>query len=122
MPPVRRKHEKKHRTVRESSAWEGEPERPRTTTRGRPRNAEPPRPDGFSEGTCRNVVGRYGWRRVRALIRAWEAGKQTDAQLGAKFGISGSVMRRWRRAFGIRSKTWTPIPEVSSLLPGDAAE
>jgi len=89
--------------------------RPRTNTYGRPRNAEPPRHDGFSEGTCRNVIGRYGARRVRYLIKAWAAGEKTDAELGANFGISGSVMRRWRRAFGIRRTVWTMRPEINAL-------
>jgi len=82
----------------------------------------PPRDDGFSEGTVRNVIARYGTRRIAALIQAWKVGEKTDGQLARKFGVSRVVMRGWREAFGIRLEVWTPLDEISALGVHDPAE
>ena len=118
MPVVRRGDGRRRRRVEHESAVDGPVEPPRSNSYGRPRNAAPPRDDGFSEGTIRNVIARYGERRVKWLIRQWEEGGRTDGDLAHYFGISASTMQGWRRAFGVTQKQWIPFYEISSLCAG----
>lgn len=102
------------RSASAPAAWPA----PRTTTRGRPwEHPEGTRADGYNAAVVANLLARLGRRKVSGLIRSWQRGTPNTV-IARRYCVDESVIRRWRKAFGVTTERWVPFSDVAALLPG----